>query len=403
VSAAPDPAAPRRRQCPICGSTERRTLFRQSFERLSGVEFLSGYDVVVCAACGLAYADGIPEQPVFDAYYRDLSKYEYQHTDGKESDLDERRFREIAATIAALLDSDRSARILEIGCATGRLLSLLRHAGFPDVEGLDPSPGCARAALQRYDVPVSVGSLFSAAPLDRPFDCVILIGVLEHIEDLSGAVERLRTLLGPGGQVYAEVPDAANLAGRPDAAYQEFSTEHINFFSTESLANLFRARGFDVVMTDRAVRQQHDNTLYPAAFGVFRKTAAPLPLVPDTTTEPGLRRYIDESAGIEARIRRVLAQVPREQPLVVWGTGTHTQRLLAIGAFADVRIAAFVDSNPKYHGRSLHGIPVIGPASLAARKEPILISTRGFQTEIQDQIRRQLKLDNQILLLYENA
>jgi len=163
---------------------------------------------------------------------------------------------------------------------------------------------------------------------------------------------------------------------------------------------LFRSR------TGSPVRQQHDNTTYPAAFGVFQKTDAvpsdaAAALARDEITEPGLRRYIAESAAIEDRTRREITRQAAGRPLLVWGTGTHTQRLLAIGAFDSVRIAAFVDSNPKYHGRELHGAPVIAPASLAGRREPILISTRGFQSEIQDQIRRQLKLENEIILLYQ--
>jgi SAM-dependent methyltransferase len=390
----------RKRPCPICGSLGSRLLFHQRFERLSGIEFLDGYDVVVCARCGLAFADGIPDQAVLDAYYRDLSKYEYVHKGGKESDLDERRFRDIAATIAAYVPG-KSSRVLEIGCATGRLLSLLRETGFENIQGLDPSPGCARAALDLYGVPVLVGSMFDIPVPDGSVDFVILIGVLEHVEDVLGAMSRVRTVLSPDGRVYAEVPDAANLAGRPDAPYQEFSTEHINFFSTASLANLFRVTGFDVVLTGQSIRQQHDNTTYPAAFGVFGKAAGVGELTPDEVTERGLRRYIEESSAIETQTREAIETLARRQPVLVWGTGTHTQRLLAIGAFKNVRIAAFVDSNPKYHGRELHGIPVVSPSSLAGRKEPILISTRGFQTEIQDQIRRQLKLDNEIILLYQ--
>ena len=388
------------RACPICGSIESRLLFRQRFEGLSGVEFIDGYDVVVCALCGLAFASGIPDQAVLDAYYRDLSKYGTGHKSGKESDLDERRFRDIASTIATFLPG-RSSKVLEIGCATGRLLSLVREAGFDNVQGLDPSPGCARAALALYEIPVLVGSMFDIPLPKASVDFVILIGVLEHVEDLRGAMKHVRDVLAPGGQVYAEVPDAANLADRPDAPYQEFSTEHINFFSTASLANLFWTTGFEVLTTGERVRQQHDNTKYPAAFGVFARAEAVGALVRDELTEPGLRRYIEESAGVEARTRRAIEKVSRGRPLLVWGTGTHTQRLLAIGAFKNVPIAAFIDSNPKYQGRTLDGIPVVGPASLSGRKEPILISTRGFQSEIQDQIRRQLRLDNEIILLYE--
>lgn len=389
----------RTRACPICRGLDSRLLFHQSFERLSGVEFIDGYDVVACGHCGLAFADGIPDQAVLDAYYRDLSKYEYGHKGGKESDLDERRFRDIAATIAGYLPGP-SARLLEIGCATGRLLAIIRDAGFSQVQGLDPSPGCARAARELYDVPVLVGSMFDIPVADAVVDFVVLIGVLEHVEDVRGAISHVRRVLSPGGRVYAEVPDAANLAGRPDAPYQEFSTEHINFFSTASLSNLFATAGFAVVTTGESIRQQHDNTTYPAAFGVFEKADAAAVITRDEVTERGLRRYIEESSAMETRTREVIERVTGRGPVLVWGTGTHTQRLLSIGAFNNVRIAAFVDSNPQFHGRQLQGIPVVSPSSLEGRQEPILISTRGFQSEIQDQIRRQLGLGNEIILLY---
>ena len=390
---------PRQRACPICGSLQSRVLFQQRFERLSGIELLSGYDVVVCVHCGLAFADGIPDQADLDTYYRELSKYEYVHNGGEASALDERRFQEIAATIARYVPAS-SSRVTEIGCATGRLLSVLRNAGFDSVQGVDPSPGCARAAWELYGVPVLVGSMSHLPVPEASSDFVILIGVLEHVADVRGAMSHLRRILTPNGRVYAEVPDAANLAGRPDAPYQEFSNEHINFFSAASLANLFRVMGFEVVMTGETIRQQHDNTTYPAAFGVFAKALVPTEFTPDAVTEQGLRRYIEESGEIDIRTRQRIERAAGREPVIVWGTGTHTQRLLATGAFKNVRIVAFVDSNPKYHGRELHGIPVVSPSAIPGREEPIVISTRGFQSEIQDQIRRQLKINNEIILLY---
>src|SRR5262245_47019595 len=72
-----------KRPCPICESTESRTLFRQTFATLSGIDFLDGYDVVVCGTCGLAFADGIPPQPVLEAYYRNESKYAYGNQGGR--------------------------------------------------------------------------------------------------------------------------------------------------------------------------------------------------------------------------------------------------------------------------------------------------------------------------------
>jgi SAM-dependent methyltransferase len=390
------------RACPVCGAIERRCLFRQSFEQLSNVGFLRGYDVVICSHCGVGFADRIPAQPDFNAYYRDLSKYDHEHRGGSQSWADEKRLHETAATLVPFVPSP-SARVLEIGCSTGRLLALLRETGFANIQGLDPSPGSARAAWDLFQVQVTTGGLFDIPISAGSVDFVILIAVLEHVEDLKTALAQIRTVLAPGGRVFAEVPDASRFAGRPDAPFQEFSTEHINFFSGASLANLFKANGFSVVSAGEAVRQQDESTTGPTAFGTYKIAAAALPLERDEITEPALRRYIEESSASDSRVRTTIQDRARGRDLLVWGTGTHTQRLLAAGAFDNIRISAFIDSNPKYQGHDLQGIPIVSPASLHGRSEPILISTRGFQREISDQIRNQLKLDNEVILLYETA
>ena len=64
-------------------------------------------------------------------------------------------------------------------------------------------------------------------------------------------------------------------------------------------------------------------------------------------------------------------------------------------------IAAFIDSNARYHGKLLNGIPIIPPAALKERSEPILVSSRVFQREIETQIREELALPNEVVLLYE--
>ena len=390
----------RKRRCPICGELQVQHLFRQSFEPLSGVTFLESYHVVVCAQCGFGFADGIPTQDVFDAYYRDLSKYEHQHSGGKESPSEANRFLETAATIAQFIPS-KTARVLEIGCATGKLLSLVRDAGFPSIQGLDPSPGCARAAYDLYKVPVLTSSLFTIPPPEKLYDFIILLHVMEHVEDLGKAVECIRSVLAPNGRVFVEVPDGSRLAGRPDAPYQEFSNEHINFFSTVSLSNLFKTNGFSVVTTGEGVHQQCENTMCNVAWGVYEATETPQEAEPDRVSEPGLRRYIEESADTDRRVVQAIRDGARNRELLVWGTGAHTRRLLATGAFTDIRIVAFIDSNPQYQGRELRGVPVISPTSIHGHTEPILISTRGFQREIRDQIRDQLRLKNEVILLYD--
>src|SRR5215204_5633289 len=175
------------RPCAVCNVTAPELHFRQNFEAIVGVSVLDGYDGVTCAQCGFAYADMIPAQQVFDRYYRDASKYEYDQRDGRESQYDTARMEVISRLIAPLIPR-KDAAILDVGCATGRLLFLLRQLGFPNVTGIDPSPGCAIAAKRLYDVRVLEGHFGTFPSFGQLFDLCILVGVLEHVRDLDVAM-----------------------------------------------------------------------------------------------------------------------------------------------------------------------------------------------------------------------
>jgi SAM-dependent methyltransferase len=386
------------RSCAICGSNTKKPLFQQRF---STILLVQGYTVAVCGNCGFAYADDIPEQEAFDAYYRDLSKYEYEQREGKESEHDDARFREMAELLSRWIPAPHS-RILDIGCSTGRLLSLLKERGFSNVWGLDPSPGCAEAARRLYGVPVLTTSLSGLAKSREKFDFVIMIGVLEHIRDLDGALATIHQILSPNGRVHLEVPDATQFADWPDAPFQQFSTEHINFFSSRSLANLMQVHGFGCGFSEKIQRAYTETTVMPCVQAVFENSQGTAgSWIRDAETEMRLLEYICQSQKVDTCLRQIIERTSAiGKPVIVWGVGTHTQRLLAAGALDRADICLFVDSNAKYHGQELRGIPIVSPESLRHRTEPILVCSRVFQREIQTQIRDGLGLNNELLLLY---
>ena len=78
-----------------------------------------------------------------------------------------------------------------------------------------------------------------------------------------------------------------------------------------------------------------------------------------------------------------------------------TQRLLASTKLIQANIAAFVDSNPKYQGKSLVGRLILAPHELQTRREAILISSWMYQKEIEEQIRNMLGLHNRLIKLYD--
>ena len=389
------------RRCAVCDAQDPTFLFRQTFEKVAGVSALDGYDVVTCRRCGFAYADGIPVQEVFDRYYRDASKYEYDQRDGQESSYDSARMEVIADVIVPLLPR-RDVAIIDIGCASGRLLYLLRQRGFPNVTGLDPSPGCAAAAERLYDVHVMQGDFAHLPAFDRAFEVAILVGVLEHVRDLDTAMRQLSSLVAPGGIVYVEVPDVLEFWRWPNAPFQDFSIEHINFFSPRSLANLFARYGFSSVFTEQNSRQQAYRTVMSNVSAAFQKRAdTPEPLLPDRDSKPALTRYIEQCTAEEESIRSQIDRlVASRRSVVVWGVGTNATRLLTTTRLAEANIAYFVDSNSKYHGKSVGGHRVEPPDALRKGSEPVLVLSRVFQHEISEQVRALVGGDREILTLY---
>jgi SAM-dependent methyltransferase len=390
------------RDCPICGSGARRVFFHQEFAAVDQGTLVTGYDVVACEGCGGGYADGIPDQRAFDRYYRDMSKYEYAQRGGAESEYDSRRLTLIAEIIAPYLQSP-DVRILDVGCASGRLLANLRDRGFANVTGLDPSPACAAAAGRLYSIDVRTMTLGAIAGTGERFDVVIMVGVLEHLRDLEIAFEHLRALLSPAGLLYVEVPDVTGFADWPNAPYQDFSTEHINFFSPTSLSNLMLRHGFARVFLDRNHRDQSYRTVMSNLSAVYRKepvsSRADMQFDPDTAT--GLERYLAQSAAGDERLRAAIDRVvDGGRRILVWGVGTHTSRLMATSRLADADIVAFIESNSRYHGKTLHGRPIIAPGALKDHHEPVLISSRVFEKEIAEQVRDDLGCANELILLY---
>lgn len=391
------------RVCPVCKEDNKDLLFFQQFIEIAEASLLAGYNVVVCRNCGFCFADHIPDQAAFDRYYHEMSKYEHQDHSGQPSEFEMRQFPALVQFIQKYIP-DPQVRILEIGCANGGLLNALKQAGYRNVLGVDPSPLCARNAERLYKIRVLTSALSDLKIGLGQFDFIILVAVLEHIKDLADAVTKLSDLLAPNGKLYIEVPDATRFTSSPDAPFQEFSIEHINFFSPNSLSNLMGTFGFsEVFSTQTAYEQTGTHTGYALRM-VFQKEKEnkPFTLMPDHITMPALKKYIVASQEVEERIHKIMKQiVDNQKPLIVWGVGTHTQRLLATSRLINAKIVAYVDSNPNYQGKLLNGIPIINPQRLIDMSEPILVSSRIFQNEIVHQIRSELKLKNKVYTLYE--
>ena len=388
------------RSCAVCGSGSKQPLYEQRFSGLSAQSILDGYLVTACRNCGFAFADHLPDQEAFDRYYREMSKYEQQHSlGGGEADLV--RCQSTADVLERFLP-DHGASILDIGCATGRTLGLLKQKGYANVLGVDPSAECARLARELYDVEVRPYTISSMPEWSGRFDAVILISVVEHVQTLQQLMRRLASLLPEGGLLMLEHPDVTRFSARANGPFQEFSTEHVNFFSRISLGNLLRPHGLGEIHSYQEDRPAAANVMVPSSSSIFRKDrSTPRAFVHDRATQERLTEYIRESQTMEDGIRRKIdVLIDGNTRFAVWGVGTHTQHLMETTALKQADIVAFIDSNPRYQGKCLNAVPILPPEALRTIAEPVLVSSMISQNEIVHQMREQLGLGNPVILLY---
>ncbi len=375
------------RHCaPVPSAWRERGRWRPSItsaSRFDGHLLAEGYDVVCCARCGFLYADTAAKQADYDRFYAELSMYESAVSSGGGlSPQDRARLEQTADAIAEALPA-KEARILDFGCANGGLLRALQDRGFGNLHGIDPSAACAAQVRSAIGIPADAGSLFAIPEGLGTFDCILLTHVLEHVEDLRGALANLLSLLSPDGLLYLEVPDATRYADFILAPFQDFNTEHINHFSARSLDNACAQTGLDLVSAGEKVFDCAPNMPFPATYGFWRRRdeAGLRDLVPDRELRPRIEDYIRRSRAVmdryEARIRGL---IDRSSELIVWGTGQLTLKLLNETSLGDARIAAFVDGNPTNQGRKLRGVPILAPDALARPEGPVLVaSTIHFQ------------------------
>lgn len=399
-----------KRNCEVCGSRLSKKIYHQRFILPSRNAFHSGYDVVICSRCGFCYADNIPGQEFLDVYYKEMTKKGFFIK--KEDEMKEKkrmhneelmmkqRFEVSFTNIKNYLSQDM--QILDVGCFTGNLLYMLKRKGFKHVLGLDPSPFAVDVAKKKYGVKVIEGNLFDNLDLGQ-FDFIILTHVMEHIKELRNFLFTILGYLNENGLIYIESPDADNFfistnpqdQFRPEhkEPFQQFSVEHINFFTKVSLYNLMKRNGFENVLLESQV------SVIAVLASIWRKTG----IFRDYWIDDKMARYTLESKRMLKGLLTKIDKFTKEKEIVVWGAGVHTQKLLANSTLIHANIRAFVDSDPAYRGGTLINKPIISPDELNSLPSlPILISSETYQDEIIKQIKT-MGLKNKLLLLYKRS
>jgi 2-polyprenyl-3-methyl-5-hydroxy-6-metoxy-1,4-benzoquinol methylase len=144
------------------------------------------------------------------------------------------------------------ARVLEVGCAHGGYVALLRSLGY-DAVGLEMSPWVTEYARRTFGIPVLCGPIEDQQLPEQTLDTIVLNDVVEHFPDPSTTLACCAGLLAPSGTLMVQMPCYPEGASFEQlrAAKHRFldhvegkARQHIYLFSRRAARTLFARLGF---------------------------------------------------------------------------------------------------------------------------------------------------------------
>ena len=226
--------------CALCGGSLLTTLLS-----------CDGFSYVRCRDCRLAQINPQPvEREIKLRYGEDYLTYELANEDNffnlQLLGLADTNFSEVES---ALFPKNKKPRVLDIGCATGRLLRHLRENGWQST-GVEICRPQADHCRQKYQLDVHDLPLAENRFSDGAFDVVLASHVIEHLNDPKSFVREVCRILTPNGRFFVTTP---NIAGFQAALFgkrwRSAIPDHLYLFSVDTLTRLLAENGFTIEKT----------------------------------------------------------------------------------------------------------------------------------------------------------
>ena len=200
-------------------------------------------DIVRCKACGHMQLEPMPADEVLESAYADAASQDYvAETAGQ---------RETARRILERVERHQPpGALLDLGCWVGFLLAEARDRGW-QTTGVEPSSFASAFARDELGLDVRTEDLFTADLPPESFDAVVLGDVIEHLPRPADALDRIATLLRPGGVLVMMLPDAGSrLARTMGKRWWSVLPTHVQYFTRASMRTLLERRGWSVLEID---------------------------------------------------------------------------------------------------------------------------------------------------------
>lgn len=343
-------------RCPICGSTASSLGVRLRFRLVAFDEPIS-IDFAGCEECSFVFQANPLTRDGMATYYCNSPRLRSATVNPAEDAL---RRSQVAFIERHGLLTGKS--VLDIGADMGKLLDVFVERGCETAFMEDAETACRH--LRSHGRHREIASLAS----DDCFDLICYSQVLEHIVEPVTYLANIRRQLRPAGRLFIEVPSHR----RWDEMEYGFSFEHVNYFSSNTLAAALTRAGFSLL----ALEIGTDARYFDGKYEFIRAIAE---VSPKLDLAEATQRHFAAEFGARFAAAATIARSCRHgsQPrAALYGAAELADLLLANTAIAS-DVAAIFDSDPAKHGTRFHGIAVRSPSDLRHMDIDVIIILSG--------------------------
>ncbi len=263
--------------CPACQSPAVRDWFIKSNSD-------GKYKLCYCKQCGTAFVNPRPAIKQIEAFYN-ANSYRAKATQTAQERLEkimeeERAYPNSTLDAVRLVENckrlSKGTRFLDAGAGYGFFSRQALENGF-DVYALEPASTCREVfnLMNGFEPDRSMLNQEFALRHRSDFDVVLMSQVLEHVLDLDECLVALRILLKDGGIAAIAVPHFRSLVSLIQGKRDMFINppEHLNYFTTRGLENLFHRHGFRTIHIETISRFNPERLGKKIPARLLRKTA----------------------------------------------------------------------------------------------------------------------------------
>lgn len=387
-----------KRKCPICENRTASVLNTNKFLMPCHYNLPEQQVIVNCFKCGFVFVDFDSKDKSYELYRARQQQIVAPYQLPNEFEVNDAV--EIAALVAEYLPS-RHCRILQVDCNSASILKTLKLMGFNDVWAMSESKlvidKLASDGIKGFVNDLQFNNLFRCK-FANYFDMVIFNDNFQTVSNLSEALKNMLYFAKANSFLYFDFPHANYFSESSWHPFNEFKVDVINYFDTKNIIDLVRRqmRALDLRSGIR-LKQISDDIYQTRGFNYLalhnKRNEAEKPKITFKKTHRQISAYcamskeqLKDSLKTPA-FQRLAGLVQTNKPIVVWGAGNTTFRLLANTILGKANIEAFIDNDKLKQNNTLAGKPIYSPKYLqSCEAAHVLICSANASEEIKAEL-----------------